>query len=119
MFTLKLKVGNGMLEFQSTSYKEIHEISAVYGGLPSKCDNCSSKEIYLSHKNPKGNDFYTLRCKDCGAELQIHLKKEGGGCYLKFGEKMEVYQKTEGVPAQTGQREEPDIQLDDSNPFGG
>ena len=90
MFTIKFKVGNGMLEYQAPDMKTIHKFSAIYGGMPDVCDNCKGKNIFLSHKSPKENDFYTLKCKDCGAELQFHQKK-AGGMYLKYGEKMEVY----------------------------
>lgn len=92
MFTLKLKIGKSMLEAQFNTMKPVHEFCSVYGALPSVCDACQSDDIYLSHKSPKDNDYYTIVCKSCGAELALHQKKDGKGFYIKRGEKMEVYQ---------------------------
>ena len=58
--------------------------------LPSKCDACQSPDVFLTHKAPKGNDYYSIKCKVCGAELHLHQKKEGG-FFLKQDEKMTVY----------------------------
>lgn len=91
MITLKLRIGKGMLEFQGNNSRDAHKFSAIYGALPNVCDNCKSDDIFLSYKSPKGNDYYTLTCKKCNAELVLHQKKEGG-FYLKYGEKMTVYQ---------------------------
>lgn len=90
MITLKIKIGQCMLEYQNADIKSIHRFSAIYGMLPQKCDCCKSTNIFLSHKTPKGNDYYTIACKDCNAELTFHQKKEGG-FYLVAGEKMIVY----------------------------
>jgi len=90
MFTLKVKIGRGELTFQAPNEKSIFRASAVYGGLPDKCDCCQSDDLYLSFKNPKGNDYYSIKCKSCGAELNLHQKKEGG-FYLVDGEKMTKY----------------------------
>lgn len=90
MIKLKLKIGQGMLEYEDADIKTIHRFSAIYGMLPEVCDACGSNNIFLSYKNPKGNDYYTIACKKCGAELAFHQKKEGG-FYLVAGEKMTVY----------------------------
>jgi hypothetical protein len=102
MITLKFKIGKGMIEYQSNDIKSIHKFSSVYGALPRKCDNCKSEDLYLSHKSPKGNDYYFIICKDCNAELIIHQKKEGG-YYLKWGEKMEKY-----LPQKNNENDEDD-----------
>jgi DNA-directed RNA polymerase subunit RPC12/RpoP len=79
-----------VLEFQANDVRDIHKFSSLYGLMPNRCDNCNSENIYLSYKNPKGNDYYTIACRDCGAELSLHQKKEGG-FYLVAGEKMAIY----------------------------
>jgi len=94
MITLKLKIGKGMLEYQANHAKDIHKFSAIYGALPEICGLCQSSDIFLSHKSPKGNDYYTVTCKSCGAELTLHQKKEGG-FYLKYDDKFVKYEKTE------------------------
>lgn len=103
MIQLKLKVGKSELLFDATNAKDIHRFSAIYGALPDVCDACKSEDIYLSHKAPSGNDYYMLKCKKCGAELNFHQKKEGG-FYVKYGEKMQVYvpEKNGGATAGNG-----------------
>lgn len=96
MITIKFKVGKSMVEYQNADLKTIMKFSALLGALPQKCDCCASENVYLSHKSPKGNDYYMIRCKDCYAELNFHQKKEGGTFYLVDGEKMSVYQKEDG-----------------------
>ena len=94
MITYKLKIGKGMLEFQAQTMKDIHKFGAVYSALPEICDNCQSDNIHLSFKSPSGNDYYTIKCKACGAELALHQYKDGG-FYVVAGEKMTVYVKPE------------------------
>ena len=96
MIKYKLKIGNGMIEFEGANAIDAHKFGAIYGALPEVCDNCKSKNIYLSHKSPQENDYYMLSCKDCGAELNFHQKKKGG-FFLKFGEKMQVYRKSKNA----------------------
>jgi hypothetical protein len=91
MFKLKMKIGKGMLEIENADIKKLHKVSAVYGMLPEKCDCCQSDNLHLSFKSPKGNDYYSIRCKECGAELNLHQKKEGGAFYVVADEKMTVY----------------------------
>jgi hypothetical protein len=104
MFTITYKIGDSVLTYQSNDIKSIHKVGSVYGALPKKCDACGKKDIYLSYKSPKGNDFYTLVCSDCGAELHIHQKRDGG-LYIKWGEKMEKYSpnKTINAPQQNSE----------------
>lgn len=90
MITYKIKLGRGMLEFQAQTIKDVHKFSAIYGALPNKCDACQSDDVFLSYKSPKGNDYYTLKCKSCNAELTFHQLKEGG-FFIKDDEKMTVY----------------------------
>lgn len=46
------------------------------------CGCCKGKNIYLS---ARGNDkkFYAVRCRDCGAQLDISQTKEGGKLFAK------------------------------------
>lgn len=113
MITLKLKIGRGMLEGQFNDVKSAHKFSAIYGAMPRICDACKSDDIYLSHKNIKGNEYFTINCKACGAELSLHQKKEGG-FYLKYDEKMTKFQPSQ-QPAQ--QQPQDPYQSDEDIPF--
>ncbi len=90
MFKLSMKIGRQTLTCEGNDVKMLHKFGAIYGALPHACDNCKSDNIYLSYKSPKGNDYYMMACKDCGAELNFHQKKEGG-FFIKQDEKMVVY----------------------------
>ena len=93
MFTLKLKFGNGMLEYQNSDIKAVHKFSAIWGALPQICQVCQGKNVILNYKSPGGNDYYGIKCLDCGAELNLHQKKEGG-FYAKADDKMKVWEGT-------------------------
>lgn len=109
MVRLKTKVGNSTIEFEGQSLKDVCKFSAVIGMLPVKCDACDSSEIHLTHKNPGGNDYYGLRCR-CGAELNFHQRKEGGGFYVKADDKFKVWSGESKTP-------EADNFEDDDVPF--
>ena len=99
MVRIQLKVGKGVLTYEAEGMdiKSVHRFSSIYGMLPNKCDVCEKDDIFLSWKSPSGNDYYTIVCNDCGAELAFHQKKEGG-FYLIKGEKMEVWQGNSDTP---------------------
>jgi len=119
MIKLTIKLGNQVLSYEDNDIRKVHKFSAIYGMLPSVCDCCKSQNLYLSHKAPKGNDYYLIACKDCGAELTFHQKKEGG-FFLKPDEKMSVYQRQQSQAEQAingvfngGQK----VDIDDGIPF--
>ena len=93
MIKLKQKIGKAQIEIEGKDFKSICKISGLLGMIPQKCDACNSDDIFLNHKSPSGNDYYGVKCKTCGAELNFHQKKEGG-FYIVHGEKMEVYNPT-------------------------
>jgi hypothetical protein len=87
-----MKIGKGTIEMQSENTKDIHKFGALYGALPSVCDECKSEDIYLSYRKKKdgGFEYYSVNCKKCGAALNFGQKKEGG-FFVKEGEKMTKY----------------------------
>lgn len=92
MFKMTVRIGDTTLEYQHADIKAIHRFSALYGALPTTCNVCQCGEVFLFHKAPKGNDYYSIKCRKCGAELNFH-KKKTGGFYVVAGEKMTVYRK--------------------------
>jgi DNA-directed RNA polymerase subunit M/transcription elongation factor TFIIS len=98
--TLKTKIGHSQLEVQADSFKEICDYSTLIGQMPKVCGKCGSDEVYLYHKAPKGNDYYGLACKKCGAEFNFHQKKEGG-FYIRYDDQWEHFKdKQQGEVAQ-------------------
>lgn len=96
MVTIKTKLGSSMLEFSAPTQtadqdiKAACKIMAFVGDFPEKCSLCGSDNLHLYHKSPKGNDYYGMKCKACGAEQNFHQRKEGG-FYIRYDDKFEKY----------------------------
>lgn len=48
-----------------------------------QCGQCDSPNLKLQHRQPKGYDFYSVKCKDCHYELEFGQTKEGNKLYPK------------------------------------
>jgi len=88
--TMKVNIGKNVLAVECDKMSDIHKFGSTYGSLPDKCDRCGSKNIYLSYKNPKENDYFTIACGDCTADANFGIRKDGKGLFWK-GEKMTKY----------------------------
>lgn len=91
MIKVKTTIGNQVIEAEFEAMSQVHKFNSTYGKLPKECDNCKSKNIYVSYKSPQGNDFYMIECGDCGATANFGILKNDKGLFWKR-EKMEVYQ---------------------------
>jgi len=91
MIKTQVKVGRNTIEATFDKMSEVHKFHAQYGSLPEKCDACGNDNLYLSYKNPKGNDYYMVECGKCGATANFGIHKDGKGLFWKK-EKMTVYQ---------------------------
>jgi len=90
---LKIKLGNKELNIEAEGdEKQVIKSLFFWGLLPDKCGNCGKDDITLLHKNPKGNDYYGLKCKNCSAEFNFGQFKQGG-LYVKSNEKWSVWSK--------------------------
>jgi len=89
--SLKMKIGNKELEINGEG-KQIDIIKALsfWSGLPNKCGACGTMNVALSYRSPKGNDYYGLKCLDCGAEYNFHQLKTGG-FYLSSQETWKIW----------------------------
>jgi len=96
MYTYKVKIGKGMLEVQENDFKSMWKNASFIGDFHDKCGKCGSEDIAPMQKEPKGNEYFGLKCKSCGAELTFHQKKEGGfyirydDVWSKFGDSQET-----------------------------
>jgi hypothetical protein len=83
---LKYKV-NEKLEFelegngQKEVFKELSTIQEIFA--EDACGVCNKKDIRYIVRNVDGNDFYELRCIDCGAVLAFGQHKKGGTLFPK------------------------------------
>jgi len=48
-----------------------------------KCGLCGSTSLRFIVRNVEGNDYYELRCNDCGAVLAFGQHKKGGTLFPK------------------------------------
>lgn len=96
MIDAKIKIGAMELTFHAQNMKDVFRWSAVYGMLPKKCDNCVSEDLHLTHRSPQENDYFSIRCRSCGAEGNFGQHKKGGTLFYKPDTKMTVYIKPDG-----------------------
>lgn len=66
---------------QKEVFKELATIQEIFG--ETKCGLCGSTNIKFVVRNVDGNDYYELRCLDCGAILSYGQHKKGGTLFPK------------------------------------
>jgi hypothetical protein len=66
---------------QKEVFKELATIQEIFG--ETKCGLCGSTNIRFVVRNVDGNDYYELRCLDCGAILSYGQHKKGGTLFPK------------------------------------
>ena len=92
MIKTQIKIGKNTIQAEFNDMKSVHKFGAVYGNLPEKCDACGDGNLFLSHKNPKGNDYFMIECGKCGATANFGIhNNESKSLYWKR-EKMAVFQ---------------------------
>lgn len=78
---------NGKLQFevegsgQKELFKELATIQEIFG--EEKCGSCNKNNIRFVVRNVESNDYYELRCSDCGAVLAFGQHKKGGTLFPK------------------------------------
>lgn len=48
-----------------------------------KCGKCGSESLKFVVRNVDDNEYFELRCMDCGAKLAFGSMKKGGGLFPK------------------------------------
>lgn len=66
---------------QKEIFKELAVIQEIFA--EEKCGLCSSTNLRFIVRNVEGNDYYELRCVDCGAILAFGQHKKGGTLFPK------------------------------------
>lgn len=111
--SLKIKLGSKVLEISGEGKDtEIIKNLSFWSSLPDKC-TCGNAEISLMYKNPKGNDYYGLKCGKCGAELTFHQFKTGG-FYLTQDDTWKKWQGN-NTPANGYQNDFPEMPAENDN----
>lgn len=66
---------------QKEIFKELAVLQEVFG--ENTCGMCSSTSIKFMSRNVDDNDYYELRCSDCGAILAFGQHKKGNTLFPK------------------------------------
>jgi DNA-directed RNA polymerase subunit RPC12/RpoP len=77
------KMGNLSVEFESDTVKDAFAQLAVFQEVfgEQKCGKCGSENLRFVMREVDGNQYYELRCADCGAKLAFGANKKGGGLF--------------------------------------
>ena len=72
-------------ELESPGQKELFKDLALIQEIFSeeKCGLCGSTNLRFVVRNVEGNDYYEVRCADCGAILTFGQHKKGGTLFPK------------------------------------
>lgn len=68
-------------ETQKDIFKQLSSLEEVFG--EKACGKCGSENLRFVVRENDGNEFYELRCMDCGAKLSFGAHKKGGGLFPK------------------------------------
>ena len=71
---------------QKEIFKELALIQEIFS--EEKCGLCGKNNLRFIVRNVEGNDYYELRCNDCGAVLAFGQHKKGGS--VDAGSEFEV-----------------------------
>lgn len=79
--------GSGRLtaELDSESPRELFKELARFQEVfeEDTCGKCGSTNIRFVVRTVDDNEYYELRCADCGAKLAFGVNKKGGGLFPK------------------------------------
>jgi DNA-directed RNA polymerase subunit RPC12/RpoP len=85
MMEVTKKVGSLTITFEGETQKDIvkqlSSLEEVFG--ESACGKCGSENLRWVVRENDGNEYYELRCLDCGAKLAFGVNKKGGGLFPK------------------------------------
>lgn len=66
---------------QKEIFKELATIQEIFG--ESSCGLCNKSNLKFIVRNVEGNDYYEMRCSDCGGTLAFGQHKKGGTLFPK------------------------------------
>ena len=106
---LRYKVNN-KLEFelegegQKEIFKELASVQEIFG--EEKCGICGSQNLKFVVRNVDGNDYFELRCMDCGAILSFGQHKKGGTLFPRRKDDQNNWLQNKGWHKWQGQKDQ-------------
>lgn len=87
---VRVQCGRAWLEVDVSSVKEavkaLSEYTEVFG--EQSCGACQSDQLSYEHRQDnEGHDYYTLKCRACGAQLDFGQHKVGNTLFAKRKDK--------------------------------
>ena len=71
----------GFTQFGHTNWYPWKKFQEVFE--ESKCGKCGSENLKFVVRTVDDNEYFELRCMDCGAKLAFGSMKKGGGLFPK------------------------------------
>ena len=66
---------------QKEIFKELAVVQEIFG--EEKCGSCGKNNLRYLVRNVDDNNYYEIRCNDCGAILSFGQHKKGGTLFPK------------------------------------
>lgn len=66
---------------QKEIFKELSTLQEIFS--ENSCGMCKSENLKYVVRNVEDNDYYEIRCTDCGATLSFGQHKKGGTLFPK------------------------------------
>lgn len=66
---------------QKEIFKELSAVQEIFG--EEKCGLCEKGNLKFTVRNIDGNDYFEIRCNDCGGILSFGQHKKGGTLFPK------------------------------------
>jgi DNA-directed RNA polymerase subunit RPC12/RpoP len=72
-------------EFEADTHRELFTQISRFQEVfeESKCGKCGSENLRFVVRTVEENEYFELRCADCGAKLAFGSMKKGGGLFPK------------------------------------
>ena len=70
---------------QKDLFKNLSAFQEVFG--ESVCGKCASENLRFIVRTVAANDYYEIRCTDCGARLEFGQAKKGGALFPRRKDK--------------------------------
>ena len=72
-------------ETQRDAFQQLSDFQEIFDEVA--CGKCASENLRFVVRTVDDNQYYEIRCSDCGARLEFGSMKKGGGLFPKRKDK--------------------------------